>query len=66
MHSLGTGVVSLILHNFPFGNTFALAWAGRVMFFVNLLLFLLFCGLTLARYIIYPKVEDQIQSLIQM
>lgn len=46
----------MILHNFPFGSSFILAWFGRVVFFVNLALFLLFCGLTLARYIIYPQI----------
>jgi len=66
---MGTGVVSALLHSFPYGqgskvlNGFALAF-----FFLNLALFCVFLILTISRYVMFPRVwglmlKHPVQSL---
>lgn len=51
--SMGTGIMSILLHTSPHkftGETII----GTVFYFINILLFITFLGLTLLRYIIFP------------
>jgi tellurite resistance protein TehA-like permease len=49
---MGTGIVSILLHNLPFDNR-GLYWISVVLFVINLVLFIVFSIITTARYVIY-------------
>jgi Voltage-dependent anion channel len=51
--NMGTGIVSILLHNLPY-NAFWLSAISIVIFGVNVLLFFIFLFLSLARYILFP------------
>ncbi|KAI0081901.1 hypothetical protein K474DRAFT_1586835 [Panus rudis PR-1116 ss-1] len=54
---MGTGVVSALLHNFPYHNDSpALKVLAVVFLILNLLLFTFICACTILRYILFPEV----------
>lgn len=54
---MGTGITSGILHLFPYHNgSLALKVVALIVFIINLLLFVYVCGMTIARYWLYPEV----------
>ena len=54
---MGTGVVSALLHNFPYHNdSLALKVAALAVFLLNLVLFVFVCTCTILRYIMFPEV----------
>lgn len=54
---MGTGAVSILFHNFPYHNVNPiLKGFTAAFFFLNLALFILFSGITLARYIMFPDI----------
>ncbi|KAI0821619.1 voltage-dependent anion channel [Trametes gibbosa] len=60
---MGTGVVSALIHNFPYHNdSLALKLAALVMFLVNLALFVFVCICTVLRYIMFPEVWSMMLS----
>jgi tellurite resistance protein TehA-like permease len=55
---MGTGVVSSLTSLFHFGaNSLALEIITLIFFFLNLLLFTVISGLTVARYWLFPEVS---------
>ncbi|KAK4952714.1 Plasma membrane sulfite pump involved in sulfite metabolism [Elasticomyces elasticus] len=50
---MGTGIVSTLLHNFPYHGRW-LVYLSYIAFALNVVLFLLFCSVTMLRYILYP------------
>ncbi|OAQ61096.2 sulfite transporter Ssu1 [Pochonia chlamydosporia 170] len=50
--NMGTGIVSILLHNLPFDNR-GLYWISVVIFAINVLLFVAFSIITLIRYLLY-------------
>ncbi|KAF8524128.1 voltage-dependent anion channel, partial [Hysterangium stoloniferum] len=53
--NMGTGVISALFHGFPYGGDTRIMNAVALAFFLlNLLLFILFLGLTIARCIMFP------------
>jgi tellurite resistance protein TehA-like permease len=52
---MGTGIVSILLHNLPY-NGHWLYWMSVVIFCLNVGLFLLFFAISLLRYILYPEI----------
>ncbi|KAG5645206.1 hypothetical protein DXG03_006724 [Asterophora parasitica] len=60
---MGTGVISALASRFPFGTgSLALQVISLIFFFLNLLLFALFCGMTIARYWLYPEMWHKMLS----
>lgn len=56
---MGTGVVSTLLHKFPYHNdSLALKVAALIIFLLNLSLFVFVCTSTVLRYALYPEVRD--------
>ncbi|KAI0769777.1 voltage-dependent anion channel [Trametes elegans] len=54
---MGTGVVSALLHNFPYHtDSLALKIAALIFFLLNLVLFVFVCMCTILRYIMFPEV----------
>ena len=54
---MGTGAVSALIHNFPYGNgTPVIRIFTLIIFFLNLVLFILISGATAARYALFPDV----------
>ncbi|EMD37557.1 hypothetical protein CERSUDRAFT_114196 [Gelatoporia subvermispora B] len=54
---MGTGVVSALLHNFPYHNSsLALKIMAIVFLLLNLTLFVFVCACTILRYILFPEV----------
>ncbi|KAJ1026340.1 hypothetical protein NDA16_002427 [Ustilago loliicola] len=51
---MGTGIVSVLLHQLPYQFT-GLGVISNVIFGFNVLLFLLFLGISIARYTIWPQ-----------
>lgn len=51
---MGTGIVSILLHTLPYQFN-GLSTIANVIFGLNVVLFLLFLGISLARYIIWPR-----------
>lgn len=49
---MGTGIVSILLHNLPYNGTW-LYWISVVLFAFNVFLFALFSLISLARYTLF-------------
>lgn len=47
--TMGTGIVSILLHNLPYNATW-LYWISVVIFCLNILLFTIFLGISIVRY----------------
>ena len=55
---MGTGVVSALLHLFPYNNdSQALKIMALIFFLLNLVLFVFVCTCTVLRYIMFPEVS---------
>lgn len=52
---MGTGIVSIILHNLPYQFR-GLRSIATIIFTLNAILFILFFLVTLARYLIWPTI----------
>lgn len=50
--TMGTGIVSILLHNFPYGARW-LSWISIVIFGLNVLLFSLFTAVSIVRYTVF-------------
>jgi tellurite resistance protein TehA-like permease len=65
----GTGAISILFHNFPYGEVEKpMKIFTLIFFFLNLILFTLFSAMSLARYIVFPgiwsiMIHHPIQSL---
>jgi tellurite resistance protein TehA-like permease len=54
---MGTGVLAALANAYPYGNDDTILRTFFMFFFMlNLVLFLLVCGATLTRYIMFPTV----------
>ncbi|TCD64157.1 transporter [Steccherinum ochraceum] len=54
---MGTGAISILFHNFPYGSgTVPMRVFSAIFFFLNLCLFIVFNALTIARYTIFPDI----------
>ncbi|UPK97261.1 hypothetical protein LCI18_008196 [Fusarium solani-melongenae] len=53
--NMGTGIVSILLHNLPY-NAIWLQYISYVFFGLNVLLFTVFMGISVARYTLYPEI----------
>lgn len=52
---MGTGIVSILIHQLPYNASWLKSIA--VAFFVlNILLFVIFTGITIVRYTLYPEI----------
>ncbi|KAG6210325.1 hypothetical protein E4U35_005439 [Claviceps purpurea] len=52
--NMGTGIVSATLHNLPYNGPW-LQYISYIFFGLNVLLFVTFLGLSIARYTMYPR-----------
>ncbi|KAF5393523.1 hypothetical protein D9757_000577 [Collybiopsis confluens] len=54
---MGTGSISLLFYAFPYktGSEAFIIWT-LIFFFLNLTLFIVFCVITLARYVMFPEI----------
>ena len=52
---MGTGVVSVLLHNLPYNGTW-LYWISVIIFALNVILFISFLFISILRYTIYPEI----------
>lgn len=52
---MGTGIVSILLHNLPYNATW-LYWLSVIVFALNVFLFSLFLLISILRYTIYPAI----------
>lgn len=50
---MGTGIVSILLHNLPYNGAW-LYWISVIFFVLNLALFTVFTFISALRYFIYP------------
>jgi tellurite resistance protein TehA-like permease len=53
--TMGTGIVSILLHNLPYNGRW-LYWISVVVFALNIFLFLCFTIISVARYTLFPGV----------
>lgn len=53
--SMGTGVVSILLHNLPY-NAHWVWYISVVVFCLNIFLFITFSLITITRYVLYPEI----------
>jgi len=65
--TMGTGIVSILLHNLPY-NAVWLYWISVAFFGLNVALFLLFVGISILRYAMFPgiwteMINHPVQSL---
>lgn len=51
--NMGTGIVSILLHNLPYNGAW-LYWISVIFFCLNLFLFILFTFISALRYLINP------------
>lgn len=52
---MGTGVVSIIFHSYPYGTpSNAMNILSLIFFFLDLILFVLFLSMSVARYALFP------------
>lgn len=49
---MGTGIVSILLHNFPYNGRW-LYWLSVIVFCLNILLFITFATISTIRYAVY-------------
>ncbi|EGO25855.1 hypothetical protein SERLADRAFT_466572 [Serpula lacrymans var. lacrymans S7.9] len=55
--TMGTGAISMLFHNYPYGNESQPMKAFTFLFFfLNLALFVLFTAVSAARFILFPKI----------
>ncbi|KAG5637040.1 hypothetical protein H0H81_006035 [Sphagnurus paluster] len=60
---MGTGVISSLAARFHFGaGSFTLEVISLIFFFLNLILFVVFCGITIARYWLFPEMWKKMLS----
>jgi tellurite resistance protein TehA-like permease len=52
---MGTGIVSILLHNLPY-NAAWLQYVSYVFFCINVVLFVVFLAISVARYVLYPEI----------
>ena len=52
---MGTGIVSILLHNLPY-NGHWLYWISVVIFALNVTLFCVFLIISILRYALYPEI----------
>lgn len=52
---MGTGIVSILLHNLPYNGPW-LYWLSVTLFATNALLFTLFLTISTLRYTLYPRI----------
>jgi len=52
---MGTGIVSILLHNFPYNGRW-LYWLSVLVFCLNILLFITFATISAIRYTVYPGI----------
>ena len=53
--TMGTGILSILLLNFPF-QFYGLPTIALVLYMINIIIYLIFTILTIARYILYPHI----------
>lgn len=53
--TMGTGIVSILLHNLPYNGTW-LYWISVAVFILNILLFVLILSISILRYVLYPQI----------
>ena len=51
---MGTGIVSVLLHNLPYNGAW-LYYLSIVVFVLNVVLYILFLAITILRYILWPQ-----------
>ncbi|KAK7472540.1 Plasma membrane sulfite pump involved in sulfite metabolism [Stygiomarasmius scandens] len=54
--TMGTGSISILFHVFPYGHSEGMQITSLAIMFLNLVLFLLFSVITIARYCLFPNV----------
>lgn len=64
---MGTGIVSILLHNFPYPGRW-LYWLSVIVFCLNIFLFIIFTAISTIRYtvyrgIFYAMLRNPVQSL---
>lgn len=52
---MGTGIVAILLHNFPY-QAIWLQYISYIFFALNVVLFIAFLGISIARYALYPEI----------
>lgn len=52
---MGTGIVSILLHNLPYNGTW-LKYISIIIFVLNIFLFCTFTAISLLRYTLYPQI----------
>lgn len=52
---MGTGIVSILLHNLPY-NAIWLQYISYIFFGLNVVLFTVFTAMSIARYTLYPTI----------
>lgn len=53
--TMGTGIVSILLHNLPYNGTW-IYWVSVIFFILNVILFVTFFVISVARYAMYPEI----------
>lgn len=53
--NMGTGIVSILLHILPYKGRW-LYWISVAIFCLNGLLFILFLGISILRYVLWPEI----------
>jgi tellurite resistance protein TehA-like permease len=60
---MGTGILSALINNFPYGNgSPILQWFAFAFFMLNLALFVFVCICTALRYMMFPQVNISLTS----
>jgi Voltage-dependent anion channel len=52
---MGTGIVSILLHNLPYNGDW-LYWISVIIFCLNIVLFVTFFLISVVRYTVYPEI----------
>ncbi len=52
---MGTGIVSILIHNLPYTAPW-LSYIADIFFALNTALFVVFTGITVLRYSLYPEI----------
>ncbi|KAF3767760.1 putative C4-dicarboxylate transporter/malic acid transport protein [Cryphonectria parasitica EP155] len=53
--NMGTGIVSILFHSLPYTTSWT-TYVAYVFFAINVALFLVSTGITIARYVLYPEI----------